>query len=426
MARAGTIHEAMISLDTDHRFAGGYHRDCYVHPGDDTLCIKVSLRGNHRESAREARYYRHLQRRRVPWDHLPRFHGFVETNLGSGAVFDLVRDSDGKVSSTLEHYLQSPALTVANVEELTQAIWSLKSYLIENRIIPRTLKAKNIVYQKSDSGTSRLVIIDNIGNTEFFPICNYVYFFASRKILRKWMRFERDAFDKLEANDLSAPNPMRAAGVIGRAAVIDLDQAQWIGRGWKRDCYLHPLDPGRCIKVASKAPSGVLRWRELMVSWFRAENSGDTHNRREWQAYSTFGHLLVPFVPRYHGFIATSHGPGLVVDLVYDGDGVPSAPLRDWLHQGSADRGAAVLDQFRILFDLLADHDLWLMDLNLQNFLIQEAVDGTERPWLIDLKRLVDNKEIFQVSGWFTTFKRRKLARRIDRFNAKFKTRLGS
>jgi hypothetical protein len=162
-----------------------------------------------------------------------------------------------------------------------------------------------------------------------------------------------------------------------------------------------------------------------MASWFRAESTGDAHNRREWQACRAFGAVLAPFVPRYHGFIATSRGPGLVVDLVRDGDGAPSALLRDWLRQGSADRGAALLDQFRVLFDLLAAHDLWLMDLNLQNFLIQVAADGIERPWLIDMKRLADNKEIFQVSGWSTTLKRRKLARRIDRFNAKFKARLG-
>jgi hypothetical protein len=186
----------MISLDADHRFAGGYHRDCYVHPADDGLCIKVSLRGNFRESAREAKYYRHLQRRRVSWDLLPRFHGFVETNLGSGAVFDLVRDFDGKVSATLEHYLRSPDLMAANIDGLTRAIRSLKAYLIEHRIITRTLKAKNIVYQKTDPGNGRLLIIDNIGNTEFFPIGNYVGFFARRKIMRKWARFEKDILKK--------------------------------------------------------------------------------------------------------------------------------------------------------------------------------------------------------------------------------------
>jgi len=227
----------------------------------------------------------------------------------------------------------------------------------------------------------------------------------------------------------SPSNPLEstADGVIGggAAAPLDLDHGQWIGRGWKRDCYLHPEDPGLCIKVASEAAANARKLRERMVSWFRAESAGDAHNRLEWQAYRAFGTVLAPFVPRYHGFIATSRGPGLVVDLVRDEDGGPSTQLGDWLHQGSAARGAALLDRFDVLFDLLAARDLWLMDLNFKNFLVQVAEDGTERLWLIDLKRLADNKEIFQVSGWSATLKRRKLARRIDRFHAKFKAMLG-
>ena len=227
----------------------------------------------------------------------------------------------------------------------------------------------------------------------------------------------------------SPSNPLEstAHGVIGGGAAppLDLHSAQWIGRGWKRDCYLHPKDAGRCIKVANNNATDARKLRERMTSWFRAESAADAHNRREWQAYGAFGAVLAPFVPRYHGFIATSRGPGLVVDLVRDQDGRPSMQLRDWLDQGSAERGAALLDRFRVLFDLLAAHDLWLMDLNFKNFLVQVAADGTERPWLIDLKRLADNKEIFQVSGWSATLKRRKLARRIDRFHAKFKARLG-
>lgn len=227
----------------------------------------------------------------------------------------------------------------------------------------------------------------------------------------------------------SPSNPMASTAerVMGGGDLVPLDLhgAQWIGRGWKRDCYLHPHDPGLCIKVASEAAAGARKLRERMVSWFRAESAGDAHNRREWQAYGALGTVLAPFVPRYHGFIATSRGPGLVVDLVRDQDGGPSMQLRDWLPQGSADRGAALLDQFGVLFDLLAAHDLWLMDLNFKNFLVQVAEDGTERPRLIDLKRLADNKEIFQVSGWSITLKRRKLARRIDRFHAKFDSNLG-
>jgi len=34
------------------------------------------------------------------------------------------------------------------------------------------------------------VVIDNIGNSDFIPVCNYVDFMAVRKIRRKWQQFE--------------------------------------------------------------------------------------------------------------------------------------------------------------------------------------------------------------------------------------------
>ena len=113
-----------------------------------------------------------------------------------------------------------------------------------------------------------------------------------------------------------------------------------------------------------------------------------------------------------------------MIDVVRDSDGALSPSLKDWLESATIERGLDLLARFRVLFDVLQEHDLWLMDLNLQNFLIQTTEDGTDRPWLIDLKRLADNKEIFQIAGWSSTLKRSKLRRRIERFHAYFDVKL--
>jgi hypothetical protein len=88
---------------------------------------------------------------------------------------------------------------------LGQAFGGLRAYLMEYGIVTRTLKAKNIVYQilkkKSGAGVGRLVIIDNIGNTEFLPLANYVGFFARRKTTRQWARFERDYLKEFGGSD---------------------------------------------------------------------------------------------------------------------------------------------------------------------------------------------------------------------------------
>jgi hypothetical protein len=53
-----------------------------------------------------------------------------------------------------------------------------------------SIRPQNIVYQRVNSNEAILVIIDNIGNSDFIPICNYVNHMAIRKIKRKWQRFE--------------------------------------------------------------------------------------------------------------------------------------------------------------------------------------------------------------------------------------------
>jgi hypothetical protein len=212
----------------------------------------------------------------------------------------------------------------------------------------------------------------------------------------------------------------RAGGTAsGTGAPLDLGDARLIGHGWKRDCYQHPLDPGLCIKVPSLAPKGTRRLRERLIEWRAGSSIGAQHNDREWKAYGRFGEVLRPFIPAYHGFVATSRGRGLVVELVRDADGRPSRHLKDWLRAASPEAAAPLLERLDALFELLLRHEAWLMDLNLTNFTAQIADDGTAWPRLVDIKRLADKKELFQVSGWSRALMRRKLARRIARFHAK-------
>lgn len=195
---------SMIELNPSDRFAAGYHRECFVDPRDEMLCIKIPFGRGELENRREVRYYRHLMRRKIRWDLLPRFHGHVRTNLGIGSVFDLVRDYDGTISRPLDGYLRGE-LDESELASLRDSLDSLRDYLIEERIITRTIKAKNILYNRVDREDRRLVIIDNIGNTDFIPFCTHIGFLAARKIIRKWRRFERDL--RLPGRDGGAREP---------------------------------------------------------------------------------------------------------------------------------------------------------------------------------------------------------------------------
>ncbi len=190
----------MIELDTRALIGKGLHRECFVHPEDPARCIKIVVSGSGNENRREQAYYAELTRRGVSWDMLPRFYGLVSTNLGEGAVFDAIRDYDNRISFTLGHYLSSEQLTRLHGPALRMALDRLKAYLLEYRIITMTLKTKNILFQLTGENTGKLVIIDNIGNSDFIPLANHIPRLARWKIQRKWRRFERSLRRDYAAN----------------------------------------------------------------------------------------------------------------------------------------------------------------------------------------------------------------------------------
>ena len=191
----------MLLLNASDFVGKGLHRECYVHPNDEQRCIKVVVAGDLSESKREQSYYKLLQKRGISWNILPRFHGVIETNLGAGAVFDLIRDYDGNISKTLEYYLSSEQLDSAENPGISQAISAFKKELYRQSIITMTLSPKNIMYKKTGPNEGRLVLIDNIGNSDFIPICSYIDSLAKKKITRKLLRFDQTVLKMCAHND---------------------------------------------------------------------------------------------------------------------------------------------------------------------------------------------------------------------------------
>lgn len=91
---------------TEKEFVGaGKHRSCYAYPGDPSRVIKVLHEASERELrsvAHELDYYRWLDKHLKDWRGIPRFYETVETNLGTGYVYECVRDFDGKISETMK------------------------------------------------------------------------------------------------------------------------------------------------------------------------------------------------------------------------------------------------------------------------------------------------------------------------------------
>lgn len=180
----------MLTLEPSQLIGRGLRRECYFHPEDDRKCVKVVVAGDHKETFREQSYYRLLEKRGISWKMLARFYGNVETNRGPGAVFELVRDYDGNASRTLEHYFSGGDDADLTYQMLSRELPLLKQYLLHWKIVTMSIKPDNIAFKKVNASEGHLVVIDNIGNSDFIPICNYVDIMAVRKIRRKWRRFQ--------------------------------------------------------------------------------------------------------------------------------------------------------------------------------------------------------------------------------------------
>jgi PhoP regulatory network protein YrbL len=179
----------MITLKPAAMIGKGLHRECFIHPEDINKCIKVVVYGNQQETDREQSYYHFLKKQKIAWDMLPKFYGNIDTNMGLGAVFDLIRDHNGQISNSLEHFLKDKEFVSNNRQSLLKALNNLKAYLLTYNIITMPIKSKNVLYQRTSDSNGVLHVIDNIGNADFIPLATYSSFWGNKKILRRWNRF---------------------------------------------------------------------------------------------------------------------------------------------------------------------------------------------------------------------------------------------
>ena len=191
----------MLILNSSTLIGKGKRRECYLHPEDENKCIKIVVTGDYKETLREQSYYKLLSERNISWSMVAQFYGNVETNRGEGAVFELVRDFQQEHIKTLDYYFLSSLNEIDfDCQNLLMLIPLLKEYLLEWKIVTISINPRNIVYKKMSKTEGSLVIIDNIGNADFIPICNSVDIFAVRKIRAKWRRFENLLAKKYNQN----------------------------------------------------------------------------------------------------------------------------------------------------------------------------------------------------------------------------------
>ena len=181
----------MLHLEDSLVIGKGAHRVCYRHPLDQNKCIKIAKDADDATQALESKYYEKLLAAHIDWKHLSQYYGVVETNLGNGYVYQLIKDFDGTISTSLAEYLGGNVDKNISSDAMLGSLRELKHYLLDNKIIVRNLRPYNVMFQRISQTKGIAVIIDNIGHhNNFYHLSDRIAFLARKDIQKKWRKFE--------------------------------------------------------------------------------------------------------------------------------------------------------------------------------------------------------------------------------------------
>lgn len=224
----------LIRLSTVAPFARGGNRMVYVHPERPEVCIKLprtdvdlavkrrrkGLKGRLKPAATfddnraEALTLTELHGR-VGGSlaaFVPRFLGWVETDLGRGVAVDLIRDDDGAIATPLKQYVWERGFDAG----LETALAEFTAYWIRERVPSRELLLHNVVARRRGDGSVGLVVIDGLGNADLLPLSRWSRVLARRKSSRKAARLRTRIEDlvrtRAEGGDPGEHGFLRQAG----------------------------------------------------------------------------------------------------------------------------------------------------------------------------------------------------------------------
>lgn len=206
-----------------------------------------------------------------------------------------------------------------------------------------------------------------------------------------------------------------------------------LAQGANRICVRDPASDAHCLKYelppAQRTRVGM---RQRLRRWLARRMPAFGENRTELRAWhwlqARLGDSIVHFVAPCDGIVNTTDGPALRCALVRAADGRPARSLYAHLFESTgyqATQLCAAVDAFEAW---LLHHGIPLFDLNSGNFVVVD--DPAEacgvRLVCVDVKSILDGREILPISRWIPQLRARKLRRRAERLRARIRDRLTS
>lgn len=146
---------------------------------------------------------------------------------------------------------------------------------------------------------------------------------------------------------------------------MNINKEQFIARGGGRNCYSHPSDPSKVIKIPHK----------------------DRRDQNELE-FRYFNHLAkqnisYKHIARCYDYIQTNLGRGLVCEKVANYDGSTSLTLKEAVNS-SLFTPSKIADLIHELKEYLYKNSVLFVDLGLENILCCEYKKGEYRLIIVD------------------------------------------
>ena len=194
---------------------------------------------------------------------------------------------------------------------------------------------------------------------------------------------------------------------------LELSGLEPFGIGGRRLCFVHPLDPGRCVKVLRQDDDRTVRLkrkRRILPAWMRRAYDNNRHEQQVLDAiYKRVGPAMAAHLPLCYGRVETDLGPGLELDLVRDADGRISCSLRELITVGRD------LAELRPAWDALGRfllcHRVLSRNLLDHNIVARQGRDGDYTLFIIDG---LGDPAWFPFARWVPALGRRKIRKRIQ------------
>ena len=194
-----TLHEAVIgpplTLTADLLIGAGGHKKVYVHPRDESRCVKILHYGEEdKDWQKELRYRRSREKRGLTSTLLTEYYGACPlTGGGIGHVFERIRDFDGHDSLTFQDHIDRlRSLPQIDRNAVIAGMVIFRYFLFREKIITSNMEPGNFCVQLVSADSYRLRIVDNIGSPVFIPLLFYVDTLALHHVNRYWQRFVSD------------------------------------------------------------------------------------------------------------------------------------------------------------------------------------------------------------------------------------------